>query len=269
MVRSTALRCGLGAAALLLTVTGCAAGQGFNGYAKNAVDAGRFPVLDPDRDEPAVSADKKAAALARDVILRAADWHLDLDPDDGDESDTLETLRFDDECEAEYLGLPEGTPAAIGRWYALPAEDAAEGSVDPYRYVVASAVTVHHGPLAAGVDFGFARDAADRCGIYYIGDDLRIDGVERIALPGGEGYDDVVAEHGVRSERMSPGNTDLSRYVEAVARKGRIVVTVSAQAPYDAAQSTTVSGSKVDEELRGRVSDALVLMLERLRERGE
>ncbi|WP_436776117.1 hypothetical protein [Yinghuangia sp. YIM S09857] len=270
MGRSTALRFGLGAAAVLLTVTGCTAGPASDGYAKSIVDAGRFPVMDFDA-EPAVSADKAAIDLARDVLLRAEDWNLGLDPDDGVESDTLQTARLDDECELEHLALPEGTPAAISRWYGHSGGQQADSDHqdDSGDYGVVSAVTVHHGPLSARIEFGYSRDAAERCGIYYLAEDLRVDGVERVAVPGAEGFDEVVAVHGVRVGRSPRGQAHLTRYLEAVARKGRVVVLVSAQTPYGYERSLTVPGTTVDEELRSRISDALALMSERLRVKGE
>ncbi|MCF2528207.1 hypothetical protein [Yinghuangia soli] len=249
MVRSAGagVRAVLAAVAVSLAATGCAG----LGRAGMVFEAGGFRELDP--GEPgAVSPDEAAKTLIRQVLPRGDEWGPQFAAAAHDELDAMRTDRVDDDCETVPVGMPQDTRAVIGRRFALPPLPG--GSL--YGMSAGATISVHGSESAARAEVAFAADSAERCGVLYVDSETRIEGVERITLPGAAEYDEVSAEHGIRTDgTYSP--REMYSYVSAVARTGEFVVTVFADAPRDA-------GAQVGDELRARVSDMLELLLSRL-----
>ncbi|WTW95343.1 hypothetical protein OG216_19060 [Streptomycetaceae bacterium NBC_01309] len=268
MARRGALRWGLGAAALLLTVTGCQGVPGGQSYAGDVVEAGTFRVLGED-DYPPRSADEAAIERVLGIVLRSEDWGPDFVTFEQPDLDLWATSPLDEQCRIGYSALPAGTPAAAGVWSLLPRPEHLTGRRnkedeiwETYQVSAYSSVTVHKGPLTAAIEVDAFRDGVERCGSQY-GDGVTYAGVQGVALEKTGGFDDVAADHGWFDVK-GDGTSVVFRHVGAVARKGDIVVSVYVDTPVDSEAAAREVGSPVDLDLRRRASDGLAEMLARI-----
>ncbi|MGW0661238.1 hypothetical protein [Streptodolium elevatio] len=268
MARRGAWRWGLVAVALLLTVTGCRVAPGVQGTARDVRDAGVFEVLG-ENDHPPDSTDLEAVERVLGILLLSRDWGKDFVMFDVVDFSLWATPSVDEDCRISASALPEGTPAGGAAAAYLPRpehlRDWASNEdkiLESYRFFAQSSVAIHKGPLVAGVEIDTFRDTGRRCGKQFNGDVTYHD-VRAVVLDKVAGYDEVVADGGyVVAAGFGP--PDGWRFVDAVARKGNVVVRVYLDAPADSEAEAREVGSPLDLDLRERVSAALAMMSERL-----
>lgn len=268
MARRGAWRWGLAAVALSLTVTGCGAAPGVQGQARDVRDAGTFEVLG-EYDDPPESSDAEAVKRVLGIVMRADDWGKDFVTFGTVDLALWATPLVDEDCRLSTAVLPEGTPAAGAVWSFLPLPEHLpswrsneEEILDSYRISASSSVVIHNGPLVADVEIDAYREAGQRCGKQYFGD-ITYHDVRAVVLDKVAGYDEVAVDGGYVTVR-DYGPPDGWRYVDAVARKGNVVVSVYIDAPADNEAEAHEVGGPLDLNLRQRASDALAEMLARI-----